>query len=229
MGSSASSSLDWARDCAAVIPCFNEEPDVGAVVRSVQKYLPTVFVVDDGSADNTAIRAADIGAVVIRNAVNHGKGSALRTGLSHARAQGFAWALTMDGDGQHVAIDIPGFFSCAERTGAALVVGNRLGTPEKIPPLRRLVNRLMTKILSRLTGTSLADSQCGFRLINLDDWAKLTVTTDHFETESELLVQFIRAGHRIDFVPVQVIYESGRSKIRPVLDTCRWLRWWMAQ
>lgn len=229
MGSSATRGVDWARNCAAVIPCFNEEPAVGAVVRSIQKYLPTVFVVDDGSTDNTATRAEGIGATVIRNPVNHGKGSALRTGLSHAHAQGFSWALTMDGDGQHVAIDIPGFFSCVEKTGAALVVGNRLGTPQKIPPLRRLVNRLMTRLLSRLTGTVLADSQCGFRLINLEAWAKLPLKTDHFETESELLVQFIRAGHRIEFVPVHVIYESGQSKIRPVVDTWRWLRWWLAQ
>ena len=166
---------------------------------------------------------------VIRNTKNRGKGSALRSGLDRARAQGFAWALTLDGDGQHAPADIPSFFACADKMRASFVVGNRLGAPGKMPLLRRAVNRLMTALLSRLAGTPLADSQCGFRLIHLAAWAKLPLKTDHFETESELLVEFIRAGHRVEFVPVQVIYKSGRSKIRPLVDTWRWLRWWFAQ
>ena len=221
--------VDWVRDCAAVVPCFNEGLTASEVVRGIRDHLPTVLVVDDGSTDDTAAQASAAGATVIRNTENRGKGSALRIGLNHARAQRFAWALTLDGDGQHASDDIPSFFTCAGRTHAPLVVGNRLGAPENMPLLRRAVNRLMTKLLSRQTGKSLADSQCGFRLINLEAWAKLPLKTDHFETESELLVQFIRAGHRVEFVPVQVIYKSGRSKIRPLVDTWRWVRWWVGQ
>jgi glycosyltransferase involved in cell wall biosynthesis len=221
--------FDWVRGCAAVVPCFNEGSTVSEVVRGIRKHVPTVFVMDDGSTDDTAARSDDAGATVIRNTGNRGKGSALRTGLNHARTQGFAWALTLDGDGQHAATDIPNFFACAGKTHAALIVGNRLNAPGKMPLLRRMVNRLMTKLLSRLAGTPLADSQCGFRLIDLEAWAKLPLKTDHFETESELLVEFIRAGHRVEFVPVQAIYKSGRSKIRPLVDTWRWLRWWIGQ
>lgn len=229
MSAPESRGVDWKNACATVVPCFNEATTVAAVVRDVQKYLPTVFVVDDGSTDDTATQSANAGATLIRNMSNRGKGSALRIGLNHARAQGFAWALTLDGDGQHMATDIPDFFACAEKTNARLVVGNRFGASKRIPPLRRVVNRVMTTLLSRLTQTPLADSQCGFRLIDLEAWATLPMTTDHFETESEALVQFIRAGHRVEFVPVQVIYHSHTSKIRPLLDTWRWLRWWIIQ
>jgi len=229
MAAPESRGVDWTRDCAAVVPCFNEAAAVAAVVRGIREHLLTVFVVDDGSTDETTRHATGAGAILIRNTANRGKGSALRIGLNHARAQGFTWAFTLDGDGQHAATDIPRFFASAEKTGARLLIGNRLGESQKIPPLRRTVNRLMSRLLSRLTRIPLADSQCGFRLINLEAWAKLPLITDHFETESETLVQFIRAGHRVEFVPVQVIYQSSRSKIRPLLDTCRWLRWWMAQ
>jgi hypothetical protein len=50
--------------------------------------------------------------------------------------------------------------------------------------------------------------------------------TDHFEIESELLLAFLRAGLQVEFVPVQTIYRPGGSKIHPVVDTWRWLRWW---
>ena len=73
------------------------------------------------------------------------------------------------------------------------------------------------------------DSQCGFRLVNLAAWSQVTLQADHFETESELLVQFVRAGFRIEFVPVQVIYHAGGSKIHPLTDTLRWWRWWRQQ
>jgi hypothetical protein len=83
----------------------------------------------------------------------------------------------------------------------------------------------MTARLSRMTGQKLADSQCGFRLVKLGNWSRLTLRTERFETESELLVEFVRAGFRVEFVPVQVIYRDGGSKIHPLADTWRWLRW----
>lgn len=221
--------VDWPRQCAAVIPCLNEARAASEVVAGVRQHVPSVFVVDDGSTDDTAARTAGVGATVIRHASNQGKGAALRTGLGHARKQGFSWSLTLDGDGQHAPGDIPSFFACAEQTRASLVIGDRLGSPGDMPWLRRVVNRWMTARLSRLTGLALADSQCGFRLICLAAWEKLPLKTDHYETESELLVEFARAGHRVEFIPVQVIYKPGGSKVRSFADIWHWLRWWFAQ
>src|SRR5438309_10868334 len=108
--------MDWERQCAAVIPCFNEAHSIGEVVARVREYLPTVIVVDDGSTDETANVAANASAIVVpssefrvassegtRNAErgtrNCGKGAALRAGWRRALERGFAWALTLDGDG----------------------------------------------------------------------------------------------------------------------------------
>jgi glycosyltransferase involved in cell wall biosynthesis len=220
---------DWATDCAAIIPCLNESASLTEVVRGTLTHLPMVLVVDDGSSDSTGDCAARAGAKVLRHVSNLGKGQALRTGFEYCRAHGYTWALTLDGDGQHAPEDIPKFFERARSTGAVLVVGDRFGDAGKMPWLRRNVNRWMTLRLSRLTGRKLADSQCGFRLINLTALSHLKLATSHFETESELLVQFLRAGLKVEFVPVQVIYRSGKSEIRPLVDTWRWLRWWFAQ
>jgi glycosyltransferase involved in cell wall biosynthesis len=217
--------VNWKEQCAVVIPCCNEVRRVGEVIRGVMEYVPTVIVVDDGSTDATASAASAAGAEVLRHAPNRGKGAALRTGFERARERGLDWAFTMDGDGQHAPADIPAFLAVAERAGAQLIVGNRLAAAERMPFVRRKVNQLMTWRLSRMTGRPLADSQCGFRLVNLAAWSRVTLRTERFETESEMLVEFVRAGFAVEFVPVQVIYGPGGSKIHPLADTWRWLRW----
>src|ERR1043166_2654612 len=87
----------------------------------------------------------------------------------------------------------------------------------------------MSRRLERLAECALPDSQCGFRLMDLGAWSKLTLETRHFEIESELLLAFAEAGHRIEFVPIQVIYKNEASKIHPLRDSARWLRWWIVR
>ncbi len=95
-----------------------------------------------------------------------------------------------------------------------------------MPWVRRCVNRWMSRQLSRLAKRALPDSQCGFRLVNLEALASLRLRTANFEIESELLLEFVLAGCQVEFVPVRVIYKAERSKIHPVQDSLRWWRWW---
>ena len=210
---------------AVVIPCLNEASAVASLVAQVRKIIPNVMVVDDGSCDSTGELAAAAGAEVLRNDRPRGKGVALDRGLKHAFAKGFEWALVMDGDGQHAPSDLLLFLNAMTR--APLVVGNRMADQRAMPWVRRTVNRWMSACLSRLAGRVLPDTQCGFRLIELKCWEPLHLRTAHFETESELLLAFIAAGHPVEFVPIQVIYKNERSKIHPVRDTLRWFRWLM--
>jgi glycosyltransferase involved in cell wall biosynthesis len=229
-------------DCAVVIPCLNEERTIGPLVRSVRRSIPTVLVVDDGSTDATTRLAAEAGATVISHPRNLGKGAALKTGLTAAMARGLARAVVMDGDGQHDPADIPVFFGkflltgaalvvgnrmgSARNTGSALVVGNRMGAPAAIPWLRRRVNRWMSRRISREAGRELPDTQCGFRLLDLGAWAGLPCRTRHFEVESEMLLGFLNAGYTVEFVPIRVIGRAAHSHINPITDTWRWWRWW---
>ena len=212
--------------CAAVIPCFNESASIAPLVSAVRRQLPAVVVVDDGSKDATANLAQKAGAVVIKHELNLGKGAALKSGLSHALKRGFEWAVTLDGDGQHAPEDLPALLRCAEQTGARLVIGNRMNEAEKIPWLRRRVNRWMSRKISRRAGKFLPDTQSGFRLIHLRTWAALALNTKHFEVESEMLMAFLSAGGRVEFVPIRVIPSRRRSHIHPVADTLRWWKWW---
>jgi glycosyltransferase involved in cell wall biosynthesis len=218
--------VDWPATCAVVVPCRNEEATIAELVREARRVLPIVIVVDDGSGDLTAARAVEAGAQVVRREHKPGKGAALKAGIAAALTQDCKWALTLDGDGQHRPEDISGFLRCAEETGASLVVGDRMHCAKAIPWLRRSVNRWMSRRMSEAAGRLLPDSQCGFRLIHLQAWTALSLKTEHFEIESEVLLAFALAGHRIEFVPIQVIGKGSRSHIHPITDTWRWLQWW---
>lgn len=221
--------MDWNQNCAALIPCFNEAEGIGPVVEKARRHLATVIVVDDGSSDATAEIARQAGACVLTLPKNSGKGVALRHGWQHARQMGFSWALMLDGDGQHDADEIPKFFAGAEQHRAALVVGNRMENPAAMPAIRRWVNGWMSRRISTLTGTELPDTQCGFRLAHLDTLLGLPLRGNRFEIESAMLTALLAAGKKVEFVPVRSIYQREMSKINPLTDTFRWLRWRLAQ
>ena len=223
--------MNWPQQCVVIIPCRNEARFIAPLLGEVRALLPHVIVVNDASTDGSAEQAASASAEVISHQVTQGKGAALRTGWNRARERGFAWALCMDGDGQHAAADIPKFLECAGRSGASLVVGNRMNEANKIPLLRRMVNRWMSRKLSALAGHELPDSQCGYRLLRLAALDRVQLRSTQFEIESEQLIAFVAAGEPVEFVPVQVIYRAERSKIHPLRDTLRWFRWrrqWLA-
>jgi glycosyltransferase involved in cell wall biosynthesis len=213
-------------NCAAVIPCFNESASIAPLVAAVRRQLPFVLVVDDGSTDATASVAENAGAAVVRHDRNLGKGAALKTGLARALQRGCEWAVTLDGDGQHAPADLPALVRCAEATGARLVIGNRMNEAQKIPWLRRQVNRWMSRKISQRAGRQLPDTQSGFRLVHLRTWSALALRAQHFEIESEMLLAFLAAGRRVEFVPVQVIRSGRGSHICPLADSLRWWRWW---
>ena len=212
-------------DCAVIIPCSNEAASIGPLVAAVRAHIPSVVVVDDGSTDETAAIARRAGAEVVSHAVNCGKGAALRRGLERARELGCSWAVLLDGDGQHAPEDLPAFLAVMRADRADLVVGNRMAAPGAMPFVRRVTNRVMSAVLSALTGAALPDTQCGFRLVRMSAWAALSLRCDAFEVESEMLLAFLAAGRRVEFLPVRCRYKTEQSKIRPLRDTLRWLVW----
>ena len=199
---------------------------IGNLVRRARDHLPTVVVVDDGSADGTATAAEFAGATVLHHRSPQGKGAALATAWKWAGENDFSWALMLDGDGQHATDDVPRLLAAAEHGAAKLIIGNRMHLPGAMPSLRRWANRWLSVRISELAGVNLPDSQCGFRLAHLPTLDELGLCTQHFEIESEMCVAFARARHRIAFVPVQVRYGSECSKISPLRDYWRWWRWY---
>ncbi len=212
------------RDGFVLIPAYQEGSRIGAVVREVLPFCPRIVVVDDGSADGTAVAARAAGATVLVHARNQGKGAALQTGFDYAREQGAAFVLTMDGDGQHAPADIPGFLEAFARGDAPVLVGDRMEDPRAMPFVRRMTNRFMSWLLSRKMGQRVPDTQNGFRLYRTDVLPDMSGGDARFAAESEILLILSRRGVRIGSVPVRIIYGDERSKIRPVRDTLRFIR-----
>ncbi len=199
----------------ALIPAHDEAPRIAAVIAAAREHLP-VLVVDDGSSDATADVARAVGATVIEQRPNQGKGAALRTGFRRAIADGADAILTLDADGQHDPAEIPKLLAAAG-TGPSpdLVIGARRF--RTMPPIRRLSNELGRRAFSWAVGRDIPDNQSGFRLVSRR-LAEATLASDQqgFAFEVEQITTCIRMGGTIAWVPIRTIYAGAPSHIRPV-------------
>lgn len=207
---------------AALIAALNEERSIGAVVSGAARHAPLVIVVDDGSTDRTADRAREAGATVLRHDRNHGKGSAIRTGLEFVLAQECSHVLFMDGDLQHDPGEIPLLIARARQGAGDFVIGEREFRKGSMPASRYYSNVVGSAILSRFIGAPVMDSQSGFRLIRASLLRQLRLTGTRYEIETEMLIKLVRLGATLDRVTVRrLTYADTRSKIHPFRDTSR--------
>jgi len=210
---------------AAVIPAYQEKKHIGDVVRRTRDKIDNVLVVDDGSNDKTAERAREAGAEVIVHPQNRGKGEAIKTGLRHFLNRQFDWVFILDADGQHRPEEIDRFLAAAVSAAEPkLILGNRMNDVSSMPLVRRIVNRYMSKKISRVCRQDIPDTQCGFRLLHRQLIPDLLEGADRFEYESEMLIIASRKGFRIDSVSISTVYSDEVSSIHPVRDTLRFFK-----
>jgi glycosyltransferase involved in cell wall biosynthesis len=220
---------------AAIIPAYQDEKHIGDIVRRTRERLNQVLVVDDGSSDHTAQRARETGAEVIVHNQNRGKGEAIKTGLAHWLAlanpsgaqpdQEIAWIILLDSDGQHLPEEIDRFLTvAASSTQPTFLIGNRMNNTAEMPFIRRVVNRYMSRQISRLCGQEIPDTQCGFRMLNRQLVPELLGGGDRFDYDTEVLIIASRKGCRIESVPITTVYTDQVSKIRPLRDAIRFLK-----
>ena len=208
----------------AIVPAYQAEATVGAVVRGILASVPRAVVVDDGSTDGTAPEASRAGAEVLRRASNGGKGTALREGLARVLASDATHVAFVDADGQHDPADLPRLLEAA-RGGEDFVIGSRMGDPDSIPAYRYRTNEIGSLILSRMTGLEVEDAQSGYRVIAADVLRRLTLGARGYIIETEILLKAARYVRRYRAVPVRAIY-GGPSHYRPFRDT--WVISWGA-
>ena len=209
---------------AVVVPAFREEARISGVVQAARRHVDIVVVVDDCSPDQTSARAAEAGAIVLRHEVNRGKGAGLKTAFAKLAELGFTHGITMDGDGQHDAEELPAFLAALREPGVSMVLGNRFSNPKGMPLVRRVVNASMSWLISRLCRCPIPDSQCGYRAVAVANPAVLAAKSDHYDYETEVLVLTARARGVIRSIPVRTIYRGETSKIRPIRDTWRFFK-----
>jgi glycosyltransferase involved in cell wall biosynthesis len=208
-------------EIAAAIPALQEEKHIADVARRTLAQTGRVVVVDDGSTDATAENARSAGADVIVHPVNRGKGESIKAGLRHWLDRGLDYVVLLDGDGQHLPEEIPRFVEAAERSGAKLLIGSRMHDVARMPPLRRAVNRYMSRKISGLCGCVIPDSQCGFRMLHRDLIPDVLGGGERFDYETEMLILASRRGYAIESVPITTVYADEVSSIHPVRDTVR--------
>lgn len=211
-----------------VIPVYNHEHAVDAVVQAVLAQKLSCILVDDGSSAGCAslldrlVADAPTQITLIRHPVNRGKGGAVLTAARYAAQAGYSHMLQIDADGQHRTSDIPRFLAEAAAHPQALIVG-RPDFGETVP-LSRFYLRYLTHVWVWINTLSwqIKDSMCGFRvypllpLIALDQRQKLG---KRMNFDTEVLVRLYWEGLEIINVSTPVVYPSdGVSHFRGVLD-----------
>ena len=207
-------------EVCVLIPAYNEEKNISAVVNAVRQDGFPVLVVDDGSTDTSKEVISTLGVEAILSPVNEGKGASLRKGLQWFLAKPFKAVILMDGDGQHAPHELDVFLK-ALNEGADVVVGSRLWKPHGMPPIRLATNRIMSWILSSVAGQKIEDTQCGYRAFTRRAIESLHLGTNRFEVESEMLLDSAAHGYKIHSVPISSLYRDEVSHIRPGRDTVR--------
>jgi len=200
------------RRVVVVIPAFNEEAQISAVLQRLSALRAEMaergcelklYVVDDGSTDDTRARAIDAGADrVLRHRINRGLGASVRTGLLAARADGADVVIKFDADLQHEPSDVLRVIEPILDDEADVVYGDRTeGIEYRMPLVRRIGNALFTALMRWLTGWPLRDSQPGILAVSRPYLASMFLPGDYNYTQ-QLLLDAYHKGMRFAHVSV---------------------------
>ncbi|HEY8517000.1 MAG TPA: glycosyltransferase family 2 protein [Candidatus Binatia bacterium] len=210
---------------AALIPAYDVEATIADVVRGAAEHCDAVLVVDDGSHDRTAEVARAAGAEVVRHDTNRGKGAALRSGLVRLLAEGYTHAFSLDGDGQHLADQMPLLIAESRAHPAAIVLGARKLSPDQeVARINRFGNEFANWWVSLAAGREFRDTQSGFRIYPIRATLELGVRAERYAFESEVLILAGRRGVDVVTREVAVYYPPPDERVShyaPWADTCR--------
>lgn len=207
-----------------LIPCLNEEKAIVSVVKSALRLNVPVIVIDDGSDDRTPELVNTLPVTLLRHARRQGKGEALRTGFREALRQGFDAVVTMDGDGQHLAEDIPRLVDVGKRFPDHIVIGARLLQRDQQPKGRRRANAFADWGISWACAQPVADTQSGQRWYPRSALDLVELDAQNFVFEAAVLIAASREkGLGIVSVPIASRYEGSfrLSHFSPVRDVMR--------
>lgn len=196
-----------------VIPAYNEQDAIAAVVKGLpQNLVNEVIVVDNGSSDATGDRAAEAGARVVREA-RRGYGSACYAGLM--AVENTDVVVFLDGDNSDDPAELPRLLAPIENGQADLVVGSRLSgslESEAMPSHARLGNWLIAWFMRGAYRVQVTDIG-SFRAVRKDVLLSLGMEQMTFGWPVEMLVKAARRGARIIEVPVSYRKRIGTSKV----------------
>ena len=204
-----------------ILPAKNEAEGLRKTLPGLRALLPDaeVIVVDDGSTDDTAAVAAELGVRVLSSPYSMGNGAAIKRG---ARAAGGDVIVFMDADGQHDAADIPKLLERIE-AGYDMAVGARSAHGQASVG-RGAANAFYNRVASWMTGHRIADLTSGFRAVRAERFREfLHLLPNGFSYPTTSTMAFFRSAYPVAYVPIDVARRIGRSHIRPLRDGARFL------
>ena len=208
------------------IPAWNEAEAVASVIDGVRERLPDVdvLVVDDGSTDETAARAAEAGAAVAPLPFNQGLGAALQTGYLYALREGYDFCAHLDADGQHPPAEVARLLEQVRADRADLVIGSRFhgdgaeagseeidGEDYRATISRRIGISVFRFFLTLATRQRFTDTTSGMRAANRRVMELFSENYSPDFAEIESLQLAVREGLRVEEVPVRMLERAGGS------------------
>jgi hypothetical protein len=206
-------------DILVIVPAYNEGKNIGGVIEDL-KGLPLdldILVVNDGSIDDTSMVAGSTGkALVIDLPKNLGIGGAVQTGFKYADRNGYRVAVQFDGDGQHLASELPKLLKVLVESGAGMAIGSRFVRKHqgfRSTFVRRIGIRIFQTLNSLLIGQRITDNTSGFRAY---DQMAIKFLAKHYPVdypEPEAVILLGRNGFRIEevFAVMRERQEGGSS------------------
>ncbi len=204
-----------------IVPALNEEASIKAVVEGVRSHLPKadILVVNDGSSDQTSLRASSTGATLLDLPFNLGIGGAMQAGYRYAERKGYEIAVQVDGDGQHDPKEIPKLLELLKNGEADMVIGSRF-VGESLyrgSAMRKLGIVILSQAISLMAGQKVTDPTSGFRAANRKAIQVFSLTYPQDYPEPEVLVLLSRCGLKVREVPATVYRrEHGESSINKI-------------
>jgi glycosyltransferase involved in cell wall biosynthesis len=213
----------------AVIPVYDHEHAIAAVVHGVQRHDIHIFLVDDGCNDACATELQRLSLLphitLLKHDRNRGKGAAVCTGFRAAHEAGFTHALQVDADGQHALADIARLLEVARAQPHAVICGKPI-FDASIPKIR-YYGRYLTHAMVWLETLSfeIRDSMCGFRLYPLDAVIALLDRRGvgpRMDFDTDIIVRLHWRGVATRWVDTKVVYPAdGVSHFRMFFDNVR--------
>lgn len=206
----------------AIIPAYNEAGSIAEVIRSIKDHLPDmdIVVINDGSLDNTGIRARETGlAHVIDLPVNLGIGGAVQTGYLYADRHGYDIAVQIDGDGQHDPAELHKVLEPIRTGSTDCCIGSRFVEHNgfRSTAVRRAGIHFFSWMIHWMTGKKLTDPTSGFRAVGKRGIHLFAHYYPDDYPEVEAIVLLLRSGCRVSEIPVRMFSRSaGRSSITPL-------------
>jgi glycosyltransferase involved in cell wall biosynthesis len=198
-----------------IVPAWNEEVTLPAVVAETRRALPgaDILVVNDGSTDATARVARESGAALLDLPLNLGVGGAMRAGYKYALRNGYQHAVQLDADGQHDPSEIRALWAAMTEREADIVIGARFAGKGDyvVRGPRKWSMKLLSFVLSKVTGTRLTDTTSGFKLCGA---RSIRIFASNYPAEYlgdtvEALVIAARAGLKVDQSAVNMRPRAG--------------------